>query len=437
MPPSRTDVVVVGAGLAGLAAARVLVEAGLEVAVLEASDAVGGRVRTDRVDGVLLDRGFQLLNPAYPALRGLVDLPALRLHPFDPGVVAVSSGARGTLVDPLRRPRDIPGLLAGLGSRGTGSPLEKVRFAGYVTRVAVEPVRRLQRRPDVGWGAAFDAAGMRGGLRRSVLEPFLAGVLGEDEQQTSRRYVDLVLRSFARGTPSLPEAGMQALPEQLAAGLPAGTVRLDTPVRRVSGSGVRTGTGREEGAAVVLAADALASAELLGWPPPPVRSLTTLWFRAPASPVPTGRPLLHVDGGRRGPVVNVAVVSDAAPSYCTDGALVAASLVGDHPGAEAEPAVRRQLGLMLATDVTGWDLVRTDAIAAALPAARPPFDLRRPVDLGDGLFVAGDHRDTPSTQGALASGRRAARAVLRRLGRPLPAGPAVARTVPTGNNGRT
>ncbi len=428
----------VGAGLAGLTAARVLVEAGLEVTVLEASDGVGGRIRTDRVDGMLLDRGFQLLNPAYPALRGLVDLPALRLHPFDPGVVAVGGeGRRSTLVDPLRRPGGLPGLLAGLGSPDTGSPLEKARFAAYVARVAVEPVRRLQRRPDVAWGAAFDAAGLRGGLRRSVLEPFLAGVLGEDEQQTSRRYVDLVLRSFARGSPSLPAAGMQALPEQLAGGLPAGTVRLQTPVRQVSGSGVRTGSGREEAAAVVVASDALAAAELLGRPPPPVRSLTTLWFRAPASPVPSGRPLLHVDGDRRGPVVNVAVVSDAAPSYCADGALVAASLVGHHLGTDVEAAVRRQLGLMLATDVTGWDLVRTDAIAAALPAAGPPLDLRKPVDLGDGLFVAGDHRDTPSTQGALVSGRRAARAVLRRLGRPLSGGPAVARTIPTGNNGRT
>jgi phytoene dehydrogenase-like protein len=92
----RCDVVVVGAGLAGLACAGKLVGRGIAVTVLEGSDGVGGRVRTDRVDGMLLDRGFQQLNPAYPAFAGLVNLEALDLQPFEAGVVVARGGTRSS-----------------------------------------------------------------------------------------------------------------------------------------------------------------------------------------------------------------------------------------------------------------------------------------------------------------------------------------------------
>jgi len=147
-----------------------------------------------------------------------------------------------------------------------------------------------------------------------------------------------------------------------------------------------------------------------------MRALTTLYFHAPESPVPGRRPLLHLDGDRRGPVVNTAAVSDAAPSYCPHGALIAATVVGDRGawrGLEAD--VRRQLALVYGVPTHGWALVRTYAITQALPAMSPPLQLRQPVVLGDGLFVAGDHRDTASIQGALVSGRRAGRSVVAAL----------------------
>jgi len=211
------DVVVVGAGLAGLAAAIRVARAGLDVVVLEAAETVGGRVRTDRVDSMLLDRGFQLLNPSYPAVRRMVDLEALSLRRFGTGVVVARAYGTYRLMDPRRAPRSLLGDLSG----GTGSLREKLAFARYGITTAYGPVSRLLRRPDVSYGVALDAAGVRGELRHAVLEPFLAGVVGEDRQETSRHFVDLLLRSFARGVPGLPAAGMQALPEQLATLLPA------------------------------------------------------------------------------------------------------------------------------------------------------------------------------------------------------------------------
>ncbi len=406
---------VVGAGLAGLVAADVVSSAGLDVVVLEASDGVGGRIRTDAVDGMLLDRGFQLLNPAYPAVARRCDLPALRLQPFDAGVVVAGASGNHVLVDPRRHRR---GLLQDLPHR-TGSLTEKAAFARYGLGVALRPVSSLRRRPDLSWGAALDAAGVGGELRHRVLEPFLAGVLGEDNQETSRRFVDLLLRTFALGRPALPAAGMQALPEQLAARLPAGCVRTGSPVRRVTRRQVATDDGSWRCEVLLVATDPVTAAGLCDLRPPVMRALTTCYFRAEHSPVASGRPLLHVDGDRRGPVVNTAVVSDAAPTYCRAGSLIAATVLGGDAGPDLDRQVRGQLGLVYGSSTDAWERVATYVVQGALPAMLPPLQLRQQVALGDGLFVAGDHRDTASIQGALVSGGRAGAAVVRRLsGRP-------------------
>ncbi|WP_343900496.1 FAD-dependent oxidoreductase, partial [Nocardioides aquaticus] len=104
MSENDTDVVVVGAGLAGLRCARALVDRGHDVVVLERDDAVGGRIRTDHVDGFALDRGFQLLNPAYRAVRRWVDVDALGLQPFAAGVAARNDDGLVRLGNPLAAP---------------------------------------------------------------------------------------------------------------------------------------------------------------------------------------------------------------------------------------------------------------------------------------------------------------------------------------------
>ena len=410
--PRRADVVVVGAGLAGLAAAHRLVHDGLEVAVLEASDGVGGRARTDHVDGLLLDRGFQLLNPAYPEAARLLDLPALDLQPFDSGVVVAHGGRRSVLADPRRAPRHALGALT-----APGSLREKAAFAGWAVQVGFGGARRIKDAPDEPLSVSLDRRGLTGRLRRGVLEPFLAGVLAEDEQATSRRFVDLLVRAFVRGTPSLPAGGMGAMAEQLVAGLPAGTVHLATRATAVAGGSVTTDAGVVTASAVVVATDPSTAVALAGLPTVVMRGLTTFYHLADEAP--TASRMLHLDGDRRGPVLNTGVVSNVAPTYAGGrGALIASTVLGVRDDATTEQAVRAQLRLVYGADPRPWQLVATYPIAGALPAILPPLHLRSPVALGGGLFVAGDHRDTASIQGALVSGRRAADAVLTRLHHP-------------------
>jgi phytoene dehydrogenase-like protein len=408
----RVDVVVVGAGLSGLCAARALTAAGFDVAVLEASDAVGGRVRTDVVDGLRLDRGFQLYNPAYPEGRRVLDHDALALRPFVPGVVVALGDRHVRLADPRHRPTwALDALRAPVGS-----PLAKARFAAYALRTSKAKPVDLTSETDYSSAEALRAAGVGDELLERVLRPFLAGVFLERDLATSRRFLDLVLRSFVRGTPSVPALGMQAIPEQLAAALAGGIVQLNVPVRAVRSAGVDTDDGTVEAKAVVVATDPVTAGRLLpGLDVPLMRPVTTWYHLADGDPAELtgGDSVLVVDGQRPGPVINTVILTHTAPTYASGGrVLVSSSVLDTRDDAAAEVDVRRHLDRLYGVDTSRWELVRPVVVAEALPAALPPLDVRRPVVADGGIYVCGDHRDTPSIQGAMVSGRRAAETVI-------------------------
>ncbi|EOD58426.1 NAD(P)/FAD-dependent oxidoreductase [Amycolatopsis vancoresmycina] len=402
------EVVVVGAGLAGLAAAVTLHRAGVPCAVLEAADDVGGRVRTDVVDGFRLDRGFQILNPAYPAIRRLVDVDALDLGRFW-RAVRIADDDRVSL---LGNPVDTPKALRDIAARRYLSAKDLAALGALSARVAAGPAKAILDRDDRTTLDELRRAGVSARAVETVFRPFLSGVFLEHDLTTSARFFQLVWRSFLRSAPSLPALGMGELPRQLARVLPTAAVHLNAPVEEAGPGRVRTAGGETWTArAVVVATDGSAAAKLAGVAEPRWNSGTTWYFAPPRSPL--REPVIVVDA-RGGPVVNTSVISEVCPTYAPPGAaLVSASALSPLP----EHEVRRALGRLYRTDTSRWPLVGRYEIAHALPSMPPPHEIRRPVRLGDGLYVCGDHRDTSSLQGALASGARAARAVLADLGR--------------------
>jgi hypothetical protein len=404
------DVVVAGAGLAGLRAAQLLCRRGLDVVVLEAADRPGGRVATDDVDGFRCDRGFQVLNTSYPALRAAADLAALDLRAFAPAAAVRGADGLHTYGDPRRLPALTPRMAV-----DRLVPLrDKATLAAWTARVLAGGPRRVAALG--GRSAATDlaAAGVSSAALDRVLRPFLSGVLGEAELATSAAFVRLVWRAFAIGTIAVPAAGMGALPAQLATALPDGVLRLGRRVEAVRSGAVRVDGDDIAARAVVVATDPVTAAELL--PPvaaPPMHALTTLYHVAPTSPA--GSPTLHLDG-TGGPLANTVVLTEAAPGYSPDGtSLVSSSFLGTADRLP-EPQVRRELARIYGVATDGWTHLHTAEVRRALPAFPAASPLRRDVALGDSVFVAGDHRDTPSQQGALVSGRRAAQAVLAHLG---------------------
>jgi phytoene dehydrogenase-like protein len=408
------DVLVVGGGLAGLVCAQDLSRSGVVCRVLEASDRVGGRVRTDAVDGYLLDRGFQILLTAYPQVVRRLDLEALDLRPFEPGAVVRVDGRFHPVADPLRR----PGLVVDTLRAPIGTLADKIRLARLVLDVRTHTVRQLLTRPEMSTAARLTAAGVSDRMVESFWRPLFGGIQLDPELAVSSRRFDVILRMLATGGTAVPAAGMGAIPDQLAACLPEGTVVTGTGVTAVDGTGVVLEDGRALTArAVVVATDGPAAHRLLGRAvaDPGSRAAACCWFAAPAPPR-RGRALL-LDGEGGGPAANVVVMSEVAPSYAPAGrALVAAAVPG--PGAlrpDVTARVTEQLARWFGTATGEWELLRTDVIPHGQPAQAPPFSPRQPVALGGGLFVCGDHRDTASIQGAMFSGQRTASAVLAHL----------------------
>jgi len=402
--------VIVGAGLAGLTCAMDLTLAGVECVVLEASDGPGGRVRTDRVEGFLLDRGFQILLCGYPQVRARIDLDALELGYFEPGALVRSGEGMYRLSDPRRRPLE---LAATLGAP-IGTPADKLRAAALVLDVLRHPAGELLRRPDMSTAERLSRAGFSELFIEAFWRPLFAGIQLDPELEVSSRRFDVVLKMLARGATGLPRNGIGAIPAQLAGRLPQGTLRTGAPVARIeAGAAVLDDGERIEGRAVVVATDGVSAHRLLGGriPDPGSRAAACCWFATSSPPHPGAT--LMLDGKSAGPALNVVVISEVQASYAPAGRSLVAAAV---PGPTAlDPSltgrVRAQLAGWFGSMTDDWEHLRTDVIVHGQPAQPPPLAPRRRVSLGAGLFVCGDHRDTASIQGAMFSGERTALAV--------------------------
>ncbi|MGC0409213.1 phytoene dehydrogenase-like protein [Streptomyces sp. SAI-195] len=430
-PAYQADVVVVGAGIAGLAAAQRLTSAGVTTTVLEAAHTVGGRMATEKVDGFRLDRIGQLLSTACPELHRTPGLDGLALLPFAPGVLLHSEGrhhragapagvrsARGALhaVRALASaPRSVPAPRARAGAP-LGTAVDQARLGAALARLAHTPAERLLARPELPAARALAARGLPARTIDGFLRPLLAALLNDPDLTTSSRCADLALRAFAGGRLALPEGGAEALPEHLARSLPPGTVHTGVRVTSVATNAVTTAEhGVIRCRAVLVATDARAAAALLPGLRVPDFHPVTVVHHTTDEPTTTGAALL-LDADRGGPVAHTAQISQVDPSRAPAGRTLVSSTVLGPPPPDLDTAVRIHLSRLYGTPTARWETLAVHHTPEAVPAMRPPHDPRRPVRLLAGLYVCGDHRDTSTAQGALHSGHRASAAILTDLG---------------------
>lgn len=401
-------VCVVGAGMAGLAAAVAVHDRGHDVTVLESSDGVGGRVRSDRVDGFTLDRGFQILLTAYPVAQRVFDYDSLDLRRFHAGSLVQLDSGRVVVGDPLRRPTDLLDTVRA----PVGSPVDKARLLSWRRQVLSGSLDELWKKGECTTGSRFSDLKFSEDFVDQFLRPLFAGITLDPKLEVTSRFTEFVFRMLATGYGAVPAAGMGALGEQLAARLPDGSVRLHSPVSSVSESSVETEAGeRVDADAVIVATDMNSSAALVDTPELGWNSVTTRWYASDAAPF--DEPMLLLNGTRDGLVNNVAVLSNVSPQYAPPGKhLTAVSHPGTPTGDADDRAIEAQLRGWFGGAVADWELLRTDVIEHAQPRHLPGEAVPAPVRLDSGVFVAGDHRHNPSINGALQSGRAAARSVL-------------------------
>jgi phytoene dehydrogenase-like protein len=416
MSPSP-DVLIVGAGLAGLSCARQLHEKGISVQILEASDGVGGRVRTDQVDGFLLDRGFQVLLTAYPEAQRLLNYPLLDLKSFAHGALSWYAGRMNKLLDPWRTPS---AWMEALQS-DCGTLTDKLRIARLRRRLRNYSTEEIFRRPDRSTKNALLSDGFSQEMIHRFFRPFLGGILLDGSLSSSSRMFEFVFKMLSEGSTCIPSRGMGAIPAQLAEKLPVGSIRFNAHVDALQENEL-TLTGGESirARAVVIAADGPSAAHLIGEVEPASRSVTCFYYSADGPPV--ALPILVLNGDGAGPVNNFCVLSQVARSYAPQGKhLVSASVLGTQALTDVQLGgfVIAQMKNWFGKVASTWQLLRSYRITHAQPqqlpgALEPP---QRPVRIRPGIYVCGDHRENASINGALLSGTRAAEAVLSDLAR--------------------
>jgi phytoene dehydrogenase-like protein len=409
-------IIVVGAGLAGLTSAKVLRERGAEVAVFEASDGVGGRVRTDEQDGFLLDRGFQVYFTSYPVAGRHLDYEALDFRAFDPGVIVRRGPEESILSDPLRDPKAlVPSLLSEAATLA-----DKLRTLEIVASTSTVGISAGDEdgETDTSTLEYLKLAGLSERYVDSFFRPFYGGITLNRELTTSARVLRFTLRMLASGRTVVPALGMGEIPRQIAAHLPEGDIQLNSRVQallrdRERVVGVRSVGKEHEADAVVVATDAPTAGALTGGAVPE-GSVGEVCIYYETDELGSGKKILL--NAEDGAFVNNAVeMSNISEKYAPPDRhlLYAVALTGmDLPD---ENLYRRGI-----EDLSRW-YPRADFRPLALRRipygqfAQPPgIHSRLPENKTKtpGLVLAGEYTEDSSINGSMLSGEKAAGAVI-------------------------
>ncbi len=415
---STYDVIIVGAGVSGLTAAVYLRQKGLNILVLEATDRVGGRIKTDVVNGFRLDRGFQVLLTAYPEAKRLLDYEALDLCSFLPGAIILNEEGTHEIMDPSR---EVQSIFRTLFSKA-GTLSDKMNMLSLKRKLMAKDLDTIFEEEEVSTLEIIQQYGFSEKMLRNFFQPFMAGIFLERGLNTSCRMFDFVFKMFASGDTAIPKLGMEEIPKQLAGKIGMAHIKTSTKVKSIDGKRLKTAAGEEFKAKHILLATAatdLVSTFIADDYVTEKQSVTCVYFTAPESPV--NKPAIILNASQDRVVNNICVMNEVSEAYAPQGqSLISTSIIGlekEEPEALAE-IIRSELAKWYGKQTETWKFLKMYPIKYALPNQDSVTNeiSERALRINDRLFVAGDFLLNGSINGAMKSGRLAAEAIMKANG---------------------
>ena len=403
--------VIIGGGISGLTCAKYLNEKGYSFMLLEGSDALGGRVRTDKVDGFLLDRGFQILLTNYPEAKKILNYNNLDLKYFGSGAMIKAEKGFMKMENPFRN--KMAYLTMAFSSVGSLSDKLKIRkFANELAEIPddeffkMEATDTLTFLRNYGWSEK---------MINNFFKPFYGGVFLENDLVTSSNFFQFTFKQFFKGDAAIPADGMQAIPEQIAEMLPRNSIRKNARVKGFEGNQIFLDGGEVITAdRIVVATDPKTSDKLLGETNERTYNITTCtYFSAESSPL-KGEKFIALNPNRRGVVHNVCVPSDISYHYGNAGkSLISVSTQGLEKLDERNLTnrIKRELFDWFGASVNVWKHLKTYYIPESLVQYRAGSE-RQNSKLGDNLYRCGDYLAYPSLNAAMQTGREVAQMIM-------------------------
>lgn len=389
MQHRSVDVIIVGAGIAGLTAAKLAKQKGKSILLLEASDGVGGRVRTDHKDGFLLDRGFQVLLTSYPTAKQILNYQKLDLKSFKPGALVHKTNKNYRIADPLRDPL----LLFTTLLSPVGTFKDKLLLLQLKIKLKFTSVDEIFNRKETSTQDYLQNVGFSNKFIENFFRPFFSGIFLEQGLTTSSRLLEFLFKMFSEGAATVPAQGMGKISEQLAENLLPDELILNESVTAIDGTTVTTKSGQTFTAKAIILATDLSHLPISKTKAAKGKSALTLYFSAPFIQQPSERIALNANKGEH--IRNIAIMDHISPAYAPKGkSLVAVSLNTDLPlvKVEVEPKTRAEL-LQWYPDSANWKLLSIYDIPYALPNNETVIykTNAEAIKLHEHCYLCGDH----------------------------------------------
>ncbi|RQW07305.1 MAG: FAD-dependent oxidoreductase [Calditrichaeota bacterium] len=415
---NKQNVVIIGAGLAGLTCAVVLRQNGLDPLVIEKSERIGGRIKTDKFQGFLLDHGFQVLLTAYPETKRFLDYQKLNLGEFYNGAVIWTGRKLIKVADPARDWK--AGIRTALSSK-TGNIRDKLRLLKLRSDLKRKEIDQiLNQISDKSTREAIQQIGFSDKFVKRFLSPFMRGIFLEKKLSTSAKKFEFVFKMFSQGTAALPDRGMAAVPEQLASKLTPQRILLNTAVRSIRGSEVILEDGKRIHAdAIVIATDANDAFRLLNKSERlPYHAVTCMYYSV--TEVPVKGSYLFLNGSGRGSINNICFPSEINAGYAAGEMSLASVTLLEIPDLldhELEEMVYGDLKEWFGDQVDMWELLKVYKIPQALPEQDLISHPDIPRSDAKNIYLCGDYESFASINGAMASGRQTAEKIIQKDGK--------------------